>query len=67
MHEALAPFEEYENCRGGEGLPLEVIVSEGPLLSVDVMTAWVDSKLAEVEAREPWRFERYDESTVVLP
>jgi len=67
MHDALAPFEEYENCRGGEALPLEIIVSESPLVSSDVMAAWVEAKLAEVQSREPWRFERYDEAQVALP
>jgi len=67
MHDALAPFQEYENCRGGEALPLEIIVSESPLVSSDVMAAWVEAKLAEIQSREPWRFERYDEAQVALP
>ena len=67
MHDDLAPFQEYENCRGGEALSTEVIVSESPLVSEDVMAAWVDAKIAEIQSREPWRFERHDEAPVALP
>jgi hypothetical protein len=67
MDAALAPFQEYENCRGGEGLPLEVIVSEVPMLSPEVMAVWVAAKVAELEGKSPWRFVRYDEPSVVLP
>ncbi len=67
METELGPFQEYENCRGGEGLPLEVIVSEVPMLSPEVLDVWIASKIAEVEEKSPWRFVRYDEAPVVLP